>query len=383
MNKDNRSDSLKIVLTGDLFYGGEFASRLTDKASVPSNPFRHISSFLDDADLLLVNFEGPVSTGSEKRTDTSSILSNPSFMSDFFSGQPVFVANLANNHIMDYGADGLQNTVSFLSSRGARYFGAGQDEDDANKALILELKNKKIAFLGFTSDEKHINAIISASHRAGCPTYHKIKYILQYIRELKQIADIVCVSLHWGYEYFCYPSPEQIKLAHSIVDAGADIVAGHHPHVIQGVEKYKNALILYSLGNFFFSDFRMTSGRMHYQKRLAREFMIVTAAIGNDLQIECEFIGGMRDENYLLVPYAADSRKAFLKKIDQLSGVLSIPDYESFWNQYRTRREKELIRESLWEAVQKVFRMSPVDLIKNIKPGDVKRNFRRLIDMMP
>ena len=117
-----------------------------------------------------------------------------------------------------------------------------------------------MAFLGYTTDtdkdgiSPDIGASIATSGSAGC-VYYDIEKIRRDIRRVSAKADIICISLHWGYELFKYPSPKQIELAHQIIDAGANVIIGHHPHIVQGIEKYKQGVIFYSLGNFFFWNY--------------------------------------------------------------------------------------------------------------------------------
>ena len=379
--RNNISDNIKITLLGDLFLGGDYIEEARSKSGDPLAAFNRVLPYLSDTDVLFVNLEGPICGGLQIRPNVYSILSNSVDVVDLLSHEHKSVANLANNHIMDYGPEGLYKTHSILTSRGIHVLGAGKDIDEAKKAVIIEHGNRNIAFLGFTSSDRHINAVIAEDGKPGCASYHDVDEIVTRIQELKKESDIICVSLHWGYEYYLYPSPGQVRIAHALVDAGANVIIGHHPHVIQGVEKYKNALILYSLGNIFFPNFKMVTGRTHYPKNITKEFMIATVTINSKMQLEFELTGGKSDSQYSLEPYPRHVNRAFLQKMDRLSGIISNPDYEHFWEQYRTSRDRELIKESIWEAVTKLRRMPFKDLIRDVRFSDVRRNISRLVKM--
>jgi poly-gamma-glutamate capsule biosynthesis protein CapA/YwtB (metallophosphatase superfamily) len=374
-------DNIKITLLGDLFLGGDYIEAVRSESGNPLAAFRHILPYLSGTDILFVNLEGPIVEGGNVRPNVYSVLSNSVDVLELLSHGKICVINLANNHIMDFGPEGLYKTQSTLSSRGINVFGAGKDIDEAKKAVIIEHGNRNIAFLGFTSSERHINAVIAENNKPGCATYHDVNEIVTRIRELRKKSDIICVSLHWGYEYYLYPSPDQVRMAHTLVDAGANIIIGHHPHVIQGVENYKNSLIVYSLGNIFFPSFRMVTGRTHYPKNITKEFMITTVKVNSNLKFEFELTGGTLDSEYSLKPYLRDTGKAFLLKMDRLSRVISNSDYERFWKQYRESRDRELIREGMREAMLKLHRMPFKELIKDIRFSDVRRNITRLVKM--
>ncbi len=158
--------------------------------------------------------------------------------------------SLANNHITDYGMTSLENTLNLLKKNSVGHFGAGLTNIDALKPLILSKNGIDIGFLSVCSTRKcvgdHLKLMI------GGPISLLDNSVPAQIRALKQKVDHVIVACHWGREFVHYPIPEDRTLAKSFIDAGASLVVGHHPHVLQGYEEYKNSLIFYSLGNFLF-----------------------------------------------------------------------------------------------------------------------------------
>lgn len=378
MNTQQLNGSLRFAFIGDLFLGGEFIPYAQQNKMGFLQPFQNITKYLNDCDILLINLESPIFQGPDKRSDVTAILSNHPAVMDFLTSHKLCILNLANNHIMDYGVAGLRHTISLLQKNNLNYVGAGNNEEEANRECIIECKGRRISFVAYTSNERNVRAIIARSDSPGCATFLDLDRAVRQVRALKQKTDVVCVSLHWGNEYFQYPSPAQIETAHILADAGATFVIGHHPHVIQGIEKYKNSLIMYSLGNFFFPPFRSTTGRRQYQKPLTRDFIIVRSAFNESETIGYDLCGGAVNKDYCLVPFVGNYLKQFTQKVSSLSTPVNLPGYDKFWESYKVRRQQELLNENLFEAFKKLFRMSLKDIASTIGPKDIKRNIIRL-----
>jgi hypothetical protein len=371
---------MKIAFVGDLFLGGEFIPYASGKGIDLLSPFEEIISLTRDADIFVVNLEGPI-CGQEnnRRKDVVSILSNNLDVLKFINEHGNCVINLANNHMMDYGEQGLNETVSALKKHDLNFIGAGRNYREANQELSCTVNNRKVAFISYTSDAPHIRAIIATDSTAGCAAYTDLNVVLKKIQELKQTANTVCVLLHWGYEFHQYPTPDQVKIAHSMADAGADLIIGHHPHVIQGIELYNRSLIAYSLGNLFFPDFRSVNNRIQYVKPISKEFMILISELSTDGHIRYESVGGILDESYRLRVHEGKKKVAFLENQKALSEPLKRTDYDSFWARYKIKREKELQKESISEAVYKLRKTPIKQLFKEVKFDDLKRNVKRIL----
>jgi poly-gamma-glutamate synthesis protein (capsule biosynthesis protein) len=171
------------------------------------------------------------------------------------------IVSVANNHMMDYGGTALLDTLKSLDKYGIAYAGAGASRELARQPKIMEVNGVRIALLADLDmptivEEVPENPFLpQMSQRRGTPE------MVNDIKLAKKQADIVMVSFHWGYEYTNYPLKDMTKLAKVCVDAGADIILGHHPHVIQGIEIYKGKPIIYSMGNFVFDQFREMTSR--------------------------------------------------------------------------------------------------------------------------
>lgn len=382
LNNRNNDNSIKFAFVGDLFLGGELIPYVDKHRFDLLSPFQFISNYLSEADILFVNFEGPICSGLNKREDVTAIISNHPSIIEFLKKFKICVLNLANNHIMDYGYEGLSNTLKLLDENKINYIGAGSNDIEANKELIIECKGRKVAFIAYTTDELHVRSVIARNDKPGCAAYLDLDKVVRKIQDLKNKADVICVSLHWGHEYYQYPSHSQVTIAHALVDAGADYVIGHHPHVIQGIENYNNSLIMYSLGNFFFSPFKSTRGRLQYQRPLTKDFMIVRSDFSESATIAYDLLGGVVNKDYCLVPFVGDDRKQFIQKVSSLSHPITGPDYDKFWESYKSRRQQELLKESFFEAFRKLSQMSLRNFLTNIGPHDIKRNISRLFKIL-
>jgi poly-gamma-glutamate capsule biosynthesis protein CapA/YwtB (metallophosphatase superfamily) len=198
------------------------------------------------ADLAMVNLENPLTRATIPMPDKQfNFKADPEAVQVLKDGG-VSIVNVANNHTMDYEADGLKETLSTLDSAGIQYVGAGKDLTEARRPKIIDVKGQRIAFLSYWGDEY--------GAEANKPGINSIKEerIAEDIHAIRDQVDWVVVNFHWGQELAEAPADWQVKLGRFTVDQGADMVVGHHPHVLQGTEVYKGRPIAYSLGNFIF-----------------------------------------------------------------------------------------------------------------------------------
>lgn len=161
------------------------------------------------------------------------------------------LVNLANNHLADFCADGVVSTINTLKKAGLKYVGAGENITEASKYDIQEVNGVKIATVS-VSDIVPKNFSANDS-KAGILSTKTSAYY-NAVREASQLADLVVVNIHWGVEYALNQTERQEELARNLINFGADIVIGSHPHVLQPVEKYKDGIIFYSMGNFVFDQ---------------------------------------------------------------------------------------------------------------------------------
>lgn len=165
------------------------------------------------------------------------------------------VVSLANNHTLDFHIEGMFETMRLLEEHGIDWVGAGQDIHAARSPLIKEIGGIKVGFLSYTEmwfvyTREPISWQATQDEPGVAPA--RLETIVDDVTKLRDLVDVVIVSVHWGKEYVHEPTAEQFTLARAAVDAGAHLVLGHHPHVLQGIEFYQHGVIAYSLGNFVF-----------------------------------------------------------------------------------------------------------------------------------
>jgi poly-gamma-glutamate synthesis protein (capsule biosynthesis protein) len=261
-------DVFEMVAVGDMSLArGVNVDLYTGRSE---SPLRHVAPLIGRARIALGNLESPL-TKRAKRIPTK----GPRGGSIYLKGNPDYafiltesgfdVLSLANNHIMDYGEQGLSDTIYYLEQEGIKHTGAGPNLAAALEPADIDVDGYVVRFLAFNGVEPR--EYYAGAAKAGTAPLDE-GMIVSAIGRAKREANLVVVSLHWGGESMAYPSSEQKRLAHKFVDAGADVIVGHHPHVIQGVESYEGAVIAYSLGNFLF-DSRYPE--RHYSTLLAIE----------------------------------------------------------------------------------------------------------------
>ncbi len=263
--------SITIILTGDIMLdrGVEYMVEKYGEGNFKF-PFLKIADTLQEADIVFGNLEGPISDKGTKVGSIYSFRTEPKVIEGLkFAGFNVL--SLANNHAFDYGRMALEDTLkrlketgvdehSFISTlRSARvidYVGAGFDESEAYSPVVKEINGStssplRVGFLAYTNLGSPYWTATASSSGIAWLTEEKLK---EGIKLAKEKADIVIVSFHLGEEYQAEPNYDQKYFSHLAIEAGADLAIGHHPHVIQQYEIYKEKYIFYSLGNFVFDQ---------------------------------------------------------------------------------------------------------------------------------
>lgn len=225
-------DNITLLNFGDAMFDREVKNVINQGI----NPFEYIKgvegNFLKGVDYISLNLEGPITNTNQCQKKSYWFKFEPE-IANLLSRNNINIVNLANNHIFDCYEQGIEDTKEYLDALGIDYFG---QIDLSNSYIIKEVNKKKIAFLGIDQTMMPI----------------AMDYFYDLIKQLKEDNNYVVVNIHWGYEYSFSPSKTQKQTAYNLIDSGADIIIGHHPHVVQPVEIYNNRAIFYSLGNFIF-----------------------------------------------------------------------------------------------------------------------------------
>lgn len=214
-------------------------------------PFRKVAPLLAQADLAFGNLECPLSQEGKRATKPIAFRADPS-RAACLRQAGLDVLSLANNHAMDCGRSGLVETMAHLRRKRLRWCGAGLTQAQAEGATVLRVRGLRVAFVGFCQFLPETGFL-----REDRPTiaFASSERVRRAVREARRQSDVVVASFHWGVEYQRHPTPRQEILAKEAVRAGAKLVIGHHPHVLQRVEPFgSHTVVAYSLGNFVFDS---------------------------------------------------------------------------------------------------------------------------------
>jgi poly-gamma-glutamate synthesis protein (capsule biosynthesis protein) len=236
-------ENAKILLVGDIMFDRGIRY-YAEKNGGNDFIFSKIHDRLISFDTVVGNLEGPITDNPSTSISTKPgepdnyfFTFDPSWTKTLFDNN-IRIVNLGNNHILNFGRDGLQSTKEYLDQAKVGYFGAL----DYPKSVSREIQGIKMTFVNY-NEFAALDEVINK------------KSTLEEIQKAKGFSDIIIVYCHWGVEYADSPTEQQINLAHEFIDEGADLVAGSHPHVIQPLEIYKGKRIYYSLGNFIFDQY--------------------------------------------------------------------------------------------------------------------------------
>jgi poly-gamma-glutamate synthesis protein (capsule biosynthesis protein) len=304
-----------IAAVGDVMLDRDVEVLMTEHG--PGYPFEHVAALLQDADVTIANLEVALT----ERGDPVEKLFNFRTLGRFAIGLPeagIDVVALGNNHIADYGARGVEDTLAALEGVGLLHSGAGMNEDEARRPAVIEAEGLRIAFLSYT--DQFINTFAGPG-QAGV-AFADVASITADVIDARDFVDIVVVSLHSGREYLDDPTPAQVELSHAAIDAGALLVLGHHPHTLQGIEEYHGGLIAYSLGNFVFD---LDAGDLESLGPRAFETVVLYVTLRED-----EVVGVRMEPVFIDVaenrprPATEEEAEAILGRVNALNDLVGV-----------------------------------------------------------
>lgn len=264
---------IELIAVGDVMLGRGVANQ--------PRPFAGVEPWLPAADLVLGNLESVIGEGGVPRSAPFDGGSHPYLLQAPPTAVSVLrragfdVLGLANNHALDFGPAALAETVARLQEAGMTAVGAGIGEANARRPLVREVNGIRVAFLAFSDVVDPVANVVVPQKPAttGIAAMEEVGTANRWVRatwdeaataavaRAQAQADAVVVSMHWGYEYELRPDPAQEKVAQALLAAGADLVVGHHPHVVQALRAGDGHLIAYSLGNFVFDQGQGETGQ--------------------------------------------------------------------------------------------------------------------------
>ncbi|TXK86194.1 CapA family protein [Paenibacillus sp. N3.4] len=296
---------VRLSFVGDVM----LASKVEDilKAKGYDYPYTNVKDFLTKPDYTIANLETPITTRGTVQSKDYVYRSSPLVL-PALKASGIDLVNLANNHVMDYGTEGLLDTMDALDQADVKRVGVGKNVEEAYQPVIVEKQGMKIAFFGFSRVVPEASWKASSSHPGVAETYNYIPPV-EAIQKAREKADLVVVIAHWGVERSDLPDKNQKDLAHRYIDAGADLVIGSHPHVLQGFEQYKGKWIAYSLGNFIFTTNDIPK---------TWETVIVEAACSKDKQCDMHLVP-ILTKSALPTPMNAEDGKKLFERLSQIS----------------------------------------------------------------
>lgn len=268
----------------------------------PGYFFQNVKDIFTADDLTVANMEGTLTTSNDRQQKTFAFKGDPSY-TEILTRGGVEATNLANNHSRDYGDQSYEDTIQYLEAAGITTFGY-------DRTAVMDVKGIKVGLIG----------IYELKDGLG-----RQQQVIDTIQEVKdQGAQVIIVSFHWGTEKSNIPDDIQKTLAHLAIDQGADLVVGHHPHVLQGIEKYQGKNIVYSLGNFCFGGNKNPSDKdtMIFQQTFTVENgELVEDDVTNI--IPCSLSSESGYNNYQPMVLEGSEKERVLQKIEEFSAALN------------------------------------------------------------
>ena len=268
----------------------------------PGYFFQKVKDIFTADDLTVANMEGTLTTSNDRQQKTFAFKGDPSYTEILTQGG-VEATNLANNHSHDYGDQSYEDTIQYLEAAGITTFGY-------DRTAVMDVKGIKVGLIGIYE------------LKDGLGRQQQVIDTIQAVKD--QGAQVIIVSFHWGTEKSNVPDDIQKTLAHLAVDQGADLVVGHHPHVLQGIEKYQGKNIVYSLGNFCFGGNKNPSDKdtMIFQQTFTVENgELVEDDVTNI--IPCSLSSESGYNNYQPMVLEGSEKERVLQKIEEFSAALN------------------------------------------------------------
>ena len=258
------NDDISIAVTGDVMFGRKMPAVLDSGES----PFRFVENVTKAADMLIVNFENPATYSSNAVKGDVPLKADPKYVHLLAEANDIVVASQANNHALDYGEEGLNESIKNLKDAGIYVMGAGNNVSEASAPVVIDVKDRKVTVLNYMDADnfaEYAGIMPPATVNSSGYSAYDSELAQKQVKEARENgSSIIIAFLHYGNEYSRSPNDNQIKMSHELIDDGADIVIGAHAHVTQGVEMYNGKPIFYNLGNFIFDQSNPATLRAYF-----------------------------------------------------------------------------------------------------------------------
>lgn len=301
-------ESIKIVLGGDVLLDRSVGWIIDNQGS--DSIWGDVRSILSDADISMVNLENPLSRRGSMEKDKQFIFRGKPQYVKALESAGIDIVSLANNHVLDYGEIALLDTMKHLDNAGILYAGAGQNEDTANMPIYIDKGAISLAVLS----SSHVIPFVhwhAKKDKPGVASAYDPARLISEVKSASEKADIVLVYLHWGKEMISQPVQYQKNIAHMLIDAGADLVIGSHPHIVQSFEFYKGKLIAYSLGNLVFTN-------------SSKETILLSIEFSEQEMLQASVIPCIIKSSKTLLVKDDLKKRSFINKLNTLSPGVSV-----------------------------------------------------------
>jgi hypothetical protein len=325
-------NTIKILITGD------FCPIRTTESLCKEQKFESIYnnflSVLQDVDIKVTNLECPLTTSNTPILKLGNNIKASPECIDLFKYGGFDVLTLANNHILDYGENGVEDTLQICKENEINTVGAGMDITEAAEPLYLNVKARKVAILNFA---EHDEFNLAGKNQAGANPLNPAANYYKII-EAKKKAEIVILIIHGGNERYPYPSPKLKETYRFYADLGVSAIVGHHTHCVSGYEVYNNVPIFYSLGNFIFDNPSMKN--KDWFKGLAVK---LTFTDQHTLKFTLYPFTQYKDGIGLQL-FNTEQQQAFYKKMDQINAIILDDELlEQEWMDYSKSKQLKLL----------------------------------------
>ena len=296
--------TIRFVFAGDILLSDHVLAAYNKTGTIGSVVDQGLRDVIDGSDVFMANQEFPFSNRGSAAADKQFTFRLPPEKVSLLKEMGIDIVTLANNHALDFGTDALLDTCDTLDEAGIYRVGAGANLEEARKPVIMEIKGKTIGFLG-ASRVIPVGSWNATATSPGMLTTYDPAMLLEDIKSAKETCDFVIVYVHWGIERDEYPQDYQRTMGKQYIDAGADMVIGSHPHVLQGMEYYNGKPIVYSLGNFVFGS------------SIPKTALLTADWDGENLSLA--FVPGTSSGGYTRPLTGEDEKQAFYRYLTGLS----------------------------------------------------------------
>jgi len=360
-----KHEPISLIAVGDICPGDHncmgFGTGTLMKSHGHKFAFQHVADLLRQGDIVFGNCEGVISNigRDDGNIDTLEFRGLPAFANALHSCG-FTVMTVANNHVGEHGPEALRDTVNNLRSAGMDVIGL-RDNTRTSMPLIQEIKGVRIGWLAYTwIASKHSNQDRSVL------SWTKGDEIPNEVAALRPEVDFLIVTAHWGREFVAVPTQRIIDHAHAIADAGADLVLGHHPHVLQGTERRGKCLIVYSLGNFLFDE---------WQSWL-RETALFRCSIEDGRVQASEFVPLKINRNFQPMRAKKAQAARILRNIEQSTRAINDPELACLRDEARAERLEAKFK-------RRIFRSQILFLAANVGRMGPRTAYQKLCRRMP